>query len=608
VNSPTPEQWSVIDSKARVRMVEAVPGSGKTWLIAELIKEELKQWQGEHQGIAALSFTRVGGEEIRRAVGHNLSHPHFVGTLDAFVFRFIVRPFLRHVFPGLSLPRLLPAEWEPKEWHKRTGGAFITAIGTGTNVKVYNLFQAYFCHEEKEQFSGKNIPMLSYKARSWEPMRKLDAETSKAVREAKQDLWKKNCMLTHSDAAMLASIILEHRTHGVKIRSELLSRFPLIVVDELQDTGWFLGKSILQLLSEPAARGVLVGDPDQAIFEFSGARPDLFYRFSNIPGVTAFPLTHTRRCAGAVCSVAIHLAQSKREIASISTQSHRALLLYYNELESDIRRLRDLLLTRYGGKNVKIVARLNKTVDTITGVSAKEAPKLGSVPLNHWHRAVNRFRCGRQSSAFAASRAALEHVVFGNEGVTDAEVHRREVSPVLWKRCCIEILLEANKEIVGETFEAWGKRLVEFVRVRLTDVIPKNSINEEPVRIGLPRGKMKTRARKHYLCAVPEDLPGAHGVSVQTVHSVKGQTHDLTVLVCPGSKDEKDCPSVVWWSDDDADKEEKRIAFVAVTRTRGDLIVCVSEQSYTRLCNHRPGFIKAFECMSVESFIAETLD
>ena len=116
MNAPTTEQQAVFDSKARVRVVQAVPGSGKTWLVANLIKKELAQRHSEYGGIAALSFTRVGGEEIRRAVGYDLCHPNFVGTLDSFLFRFVVRPFLKQVFPKYAVPRLIPAEWEPNKY------------------------------------------------------------------------------------------------------------------------------------------------------------------------------------------------------------------------------------------------------------------------------------------------------------------------------------------------------------------------------------------------------------------------------------------------------------------------------------------------------------
>ncbi len=50
----------------------------------------------------------IGGQEIRKEVGHDLTHPHFVGTIDAFLYRYVVRPFLRQVHHTWAPPRLIP--------------------------------------------------------------------------------------------------------------------------------------------------------------------------------------------------------------------------------------------------------------------------------------------------------------------------------------------------------------------------------------------------------------------------------------------------------------------------------------------------------------------
>jgi antirestriction protein ArdC len=101
MRTPSTEQQSALERPVpRVRVVRAAPGSGKTWLVAEVIRQEITSWQTMTGGIAALSFTRVGGEEIRSAVGYELVHPHFVGTIDAFLFRYVVRPFFALCTPG----------------------------------------------------------------------------------------------------------------------------------------------------------------------------------------------------------------------------------------------------------------------------------------------------------------------------------------------------------------------------------------------------------------------------------------------------------------------------------------------------------------------------
>ena len=598
MNSPTTEQQAVLDSKARVRIVQAVPGSGKTWLVANLIKDELARLQSNQAGIAALSFTRVGGKEIRRAVSYDLCHPHFVGTLDSFFFKFVVRPFLRQVFPQCAVPRLIPAEWEPNKWQRGANNtSFIVPVGYGKDARTFKLFDVCFLGEDQ----GK--PVVACKQWDWDPIVELGDQDRDAILNAKRELWKRHGWLTHSDAAYLASKILGDKTHGIVVRAELVRRFGLIVVDELQDTGWYLGQCVMQLLAEPTARGVLVGDPDQAIFEFNGARPDLFDRFLQLDGSEQITLGRTLRCNATVCKVAQYLAGPSRRIEPTPDRIGRAFLLSY-ETEKDIHALRNWLARPAGLCSTKIVARQSKTVRMIAGVTAKDSPALGSVPFNHLHRSVNNFRQGRLVAALASARAALGYAFFDHEDVTDAELAERQVDPAAWKRLCVEAILEANIEVAGESFEMWGKRMADFFRERLGNIVPANMDGSGAKKIRLPTGKVKSAIRQEYLVTTVSGLLEGRSVAVQTIHAVKGETHDLTVFVCPDQSQERHCPSAVWWSDAATNREERRIAFVAVTRTRGDLIVCVSQKSFARLQTCRTEFFQSFEQMSINDFIA----
>lgn len=419
--------------------------------------------------------------------------------------------------------------------------------------------------------------------------------------KAKKNLWERHGWLNHSDAAFLASKILQHGKHGPAVRAEVIRRFPLMIVDELQDTGWFLGNCIRQLLAESSARGVLVGDPDQAIYEFNGARPDLFDKFTSLDGAELLPLGRTLRCSEAVCKVAKNLSSQNRRIEPALDRTGHTFLLSYKNMKSDVQKLSDWLAYQLGGKNVKIIARQNKTVEEISGLSAKATPPLGSVPLNHLHRAVNCFRQGRQTTALAVAQAAMEYAIFEHEGVTRDELLAEGIVPIVWKRVCAETLLAVNSEVPGESFEMWGKRVAFYVQDRLSSVLPTSEHDEHRGKIRLPRGKEKKKMRCDYIVDMNSNLNKEH-INMQTVHAVKGETHDLTVFVCP--EDEKNCPSKVWWSDDASDQGERRIAFVAVTRTRGDLIVCVSQQCFDRLKQAQPEFIRTFECMTIEDFIA----
>ena len=76
--------------------VIACPGAGKTRVIVE---RHLARAVPVRQGRAITSFTRVAAAEVQRrcAAADRLdltSHPHFVDTLDTFLWQHLVRPFL----------------------------------------------------------------------------------------------------------------------------------------------------------------------------------------------------------------------------------------------------------------------------------------------------------------------------------------------------------------------------------------------------------------------------------------------------------------------------------------------------------------------------------
>ena len=590
MSTPTHEQEQVLISSARVRVVRSAPGSGKTWLVAELIRRELNLGANTAKGIAALSFTHVGGDEICKAVGHELGHPHYVGTIDAFLFRYVVRPFLRQCYPMIAKPRLIPGEWGPHNWvnydHKNSA----------TMGKV-NLFGCVFIDEE----NGQSV--VAYKPHPAQPLRRIDGSELSKVKNAKLLMWKQSGLLTHSDAALWASKILGHETMGATVRAEVMRRFPLIIVDELQDTGYFLGKSICSLLAEPLSRGVLVGDPDQAIFEFNGARPDLFSRFEALAGAVTLPLTTSRRCAPAIAIAANNVKDSGGTFQPNFEKTARAFLVRYGDLSKSLPEMVSEIKRVVGNMSIKIIARANSTIVDLVGKKVKPSPKLGCTPLNHIQRAVVSFRQDHNIEALAAARAAIDSSVFGHEGLDDQKLEEVGIDPNKWKQLAIESLLTANALPETETVYDWQTQ----VGKALDEQLLRFSL---PPSLGFAIGRLKPQKRgKEWNKACSQFIPHGgtptnrySGIPVSTVHGVKGETHDITIFVCPDTTDAH-CPSRVWWSTENLDREEKRIAFVAMTRTQGDLIVCVSQGCYQRLLRDRSEFVSSFESVTVDEFL-----
>ncbi len=108
-NFPTPEQKAVIDSNSRITVVRACPGSGKTRVFVESLKMRIDSWTKKNAGIASISFTNVAQEQIAEGIGKHLPYPHFIGTLDAFALRYVVRPFGHLVGLPKEGHRLIPS-------------------------------------------------------------------------------------------------------------------------------------------------------------------------------------------------------------------------------------------------------------------------------------------------------------------------------------------------------------------------------------------------------------------------------------------------------------------------------------------------------------------
>lgn len=586
----TPEQEQILGDPSRIRVVQASPGSGKTWLVGELIKRELTTWCSPQAGIAALSFTRVGGEEIQSALGHELDHPHFVGTIDAFLFRYVVSPFLSKVFPGYKTPRLIPADWSPSVWTKNPDNKpWLTRGKGGVSAKTYNLFELQYRRRGQD---GLDLLVPRAFRGGYD---EIPGQDRAIVWKAKEESWKNHGWVTHADAALLASRILRHETFGRIIGQILVTRFPFLIVDELQDTGDYLASCLEHLLAQPSCRGFLVGDPDQSIYEFNGAKPELFEQFSQIPGASQLSIPTSRRCSQRILSVSRYLKATTGELKSSNLADARAFLVPYTNMTSELGQLMQITPFSENGSVAKVVVRTNADAERLGIGHAPEFPSLNCPALKHLGHAVQLYSQGRQTQALALATASIDLTVFHYEGVEVETLTKYEIEFQAWRGLAIRCLLGAVRLPKDGTLFGWQTIAGQLVANELREFhLP------EALRVGMAKlGPQHVKKRESDSVArylLPSTVRPA--VPVHTIHGVKGETHDLTVVVLTEPGKQKPCPSVSWW--DESNLEERRVAYVAMTRTRGDLVVCAHQQVFEKLKALRPEFVAEFEIITLD--------
>src|SRR5205814_1426384 len=87
----------------------------------------------------------------------------------------------------------------------------------------------------------------------------------------------------------------------------IATRFPFLIVDEAQDTSDIQMRIIDLLIENGLSEVMLVGDPDQAIFEFNEAKPELFIqKYSECPN--PLDLNENRRSSQKICDFTFNLS------------------------------------------------------------------------------------------------------------------------------------------------------------------------------------------------------------------------------------------------------------------------------------------------------------
>ncbi len=264
---------SVIESMRSID-VQACPGSGKTTLIAAKLILLAKKWPLQHQGICVLSHTNVAKDEIIDRLKKSktleaqrlLSYPHFIGTIQEFVNRFLALPYLRS--KGVSDIIIDNDEYVKAARRLMALQQFVwfqgTLNGLGNSDAQDGFLRAtfQFCSENGVEVN------ISKRPRAWQQDQNLQRAQQALVR-LKQYLDQRGFYL-YRDMYTHAHITL---SQNVELRDSVTKRFPCVFLDEMQDTQKFQDELLLQIfpLDEPTLIVQRFGDPDQAIFHGFGS-------------------------------------------------------------------------------------------------------------------------------------------------------------------------------------------------------------------------------------------------------------------------------------------------------------------------------------------------
>ncbi|MCY9784199.1 UvrD-helicase domain-containing protein [Nocardiopsis sp. EMB25] len=272
--------------------VRACPGAGKTRVIVD---RHLERALPARQGRAITSFTKAAGGELRRrcheAARPDLTtFPHFIGTLDTFIWLHLVRPHLRPPEKGGRSWRRLESWERHPEAHN---GDLSLEDFSFVDVDGLRVGKASLNESARDRLQGRDPDHLE-----WWAAKKLKALFAQGY--VTGDLIR-GMALRHLAHERLASVV----------RTVLTRRFGELVIDEAQDCS-AEERGIVRSLVDLGLPVMVVGDPAQAIYGFRdtvAAEQEPVV----LNGARTLGLRHNWRSSQVICDLAATLRVAEPE-------------------------------------------------------------------------------------------------------------------------------------------------------------------------------------------------------------------------------------------------------------------------------------------------------
>ncbi|MEV0726562.1 UvrD-helicase domain-containing protein [Micromonospora purpureochromogenes] len=552
-------QAELVAAKAPFAAI-ACPGAGKTRLIVD---RHVTQPVPARQGRAIASFTRVAAAEVhqRCTMLHRLDlvdHPHFVDTLDTFIWLHLVRPFL-------------PAgrQWQRLEsWRDAPAARRQFFCGS----RPYRIEDVHFQVDSVGRWSASPTGPAR-----WQPLPEgWHWRADQHRRRLAEDGY-----LTGVELRAHACTNLT--THGTRLGQVLTAKYAELVVDEAQDCAP-VDLHILSRLHDLGLPIVMVADPDQAIYGFRGAASDELVSIAERLG--RCELTGNWRSTSIICRIAATLRTSGRPADNAVADHHAETtpVLLYSATTGDTA-VADFLdyAARLGisASDCMIMAHAQSSLPKSYAGSAD--PPSGNTNALVWAVGILTELPAAPSKTRAHARDILTRTVL-RWWYPDADGHTitEALATYNLESAAIDRLLYrllAAMPALDQPLTEWTAAATTV----LTAHPPASGLTRAGSRLTAPKNKA-TMARR--AAGLPPRSTQGNLPRLSTVHQAKGDEAEA-VLVCIPNNATAGATTIEAWitghAPDASTAEALRVLYVAVTRARRLLALTVPATHRGRL-------------------------
>ena len=322
-------QHQAITHGAGPAIVLAGPGSGKTLVITQRVRYLIEAYHVRPQEILVITFTKAAAQEMQsrfqalsrqRGVTFGTFHAVFFHILK-YAYHYSAANILTEEKKYQILQRLLSESGLHFEDEKETLSEIASEISVVKNEQI-----------PLEHYYSKSCP----------------EEVFRGFYRKYEEVHRREGLLDFDD---MMTMTYELLTQRADILAAWQRHYHYILVDEFQDIN-LLQYAILRLLADPERNLFIVGDDDQSIYRFRGAKPEIMLNFpKDYPDAKQIVLDRNFRSVASVIRAAqlvirentkrfakraVHVrkGQGQIDIREFSGQEHESLYLIKKVQES----------------------------------------------------------------------------------------------------------------------------------------------------------------------------------------------------------------------------------------------------------------------------------
>jgi DNA helicase-2/ATP-dependent DNA helicase PcrA len=551
-----PGQWAAYESSGHC-VVLAGPGSGKTKTLTIKLARMLAEDVRPPRGIACITYSNECARELRRrlrALGIVESDYLFIGTIHAFSLKHIVSPFASTA--GLEIPQ--PLKVATQEEQRQAFDHAITKI-LGQSAKSAQFKVAIDAYRRTHLDRDQN---------DWNE----HSDFAAVITEYENRL-RRLGLIDFDDMMLIALRLVES---NLWVRQALAAKFPILAVDEYQDLGVPLHRMVMSLCFEASIRLFAVGDADQSIYGFTGARPELLRELSERSDVRAITLPFNYRSAPEIVAAGEAVLGESRGYSATSTTKGIVDFHYYEEglaeqasaiieelipeaLERDKRRtLGDIAVLYNDQYDGNLISGFAAEAD-MEFVRIDNGAPIPATPLVRWLQDCAEWCAGGWRNAHPRLASLIKSWIRFNPSIT-RESDIRQIQNTL-----VNYLFE--NRVPDKLLKDWLEGFRELVLTPTFSV--EGTLRDEEKNVtSIIRLTEKGKELEGSTIATFSGKAGSpHHLNLITMHSAKGLEYDVVFLL---GMDQGRLPS---WRDNTPDKkaEARRRFYVGVTRAKREV-------------------------------------